>query len=67
MIAAEVDAEGKVQNLQLRSNTANEAFANICLQSFQEAHIPPIPSDLIGTLPGGRLPVDFSFTMYPNQ
>ena len=67
VVAAEVDSEGKVQNLQLRSNTANEAFANICLQSFQEARIPPIPSDLIGALPGGKLPVDFSFTMYANQ
>jgi len=67
LIAAEVDSEGKVQNLQLHSNTANEAFANICLQSFQEAHIPPIPPDLVGSLPGGRLQVDFSFTYYPNQ
>jgi hypothetical protein len=37
------------------------------LQSFQEAHIPPIPPDLIATLPEGRMPVDFSFTTYANQ
>lgn len=65
-IQAEVDAEGHVQNLRVVSNNANEAFANICLQSFQEARIPPIPSDLIATLPEGRMPVDFFFTSYAN-
>ena len=67
MIHAEVDSKGHVQNLRVVSNDANEAFANICLQSFQEAHIPPIPPDLIATLPEGRMPVDFSFTAYANQ
>jgi len=66
-IYAEVDAQGHLQKLRVVSNNANEAFANICLQSFQEAHIPPIPPDLIATLPEGRMPVDFSFTAYSNQ
>ena len=66
-VEAEVDAEGHVQKLRVVSNNANEAFANICLQSFQEARIPPIPPDLIATLPNGRMPVDFSFTAYGNQ
>lgn len=66
-IEAEVDAQGHVQKLRVVSNNANEAFANICLQSFQEAHIPPIPPDLILTLPEGRMHVDFSFTSYANQ
>jgi outer membrane biosynthesis protein TonB len=66
-IEAEVDAQGHVQKLRVASNNANEAFANICLQSFQEARIPPIPPDLIATLPEGRMSVDFSFTAYANQ
>jgi outer membrane biosynthesis protein TonB len=65
-VEAEVDAQGKLRNLRVLSNDANEAFANICLQSFQEAQIPPIPPDLIATLPEGRLPVDIFFTMYSN-
>jgi TonB family protein len=65
-IEADVDAQGRVQNLRVVSNSANEAFANICLQSFQEAHIPPIPPDLVTTMPDGRLHVDFSFTNYAN-
>ena len=63
-IEAEVDQNGKVQKLRVVSNNANEAFANICLQSFQEAQIPPIPPDLVAALPEGRLPVDISFTTY---
>jgi outer membrane biosynthesis protein TonB len=66
-IEAEVDAEGHVQKLRVLSNNANEAFANICLQSFQEAHLPPIPPDLIAALPNGRMPVDIYFTTYSNQ
>lgn len=66
-LQAQVDAQGRVKNLRVVSNNANEAFANICLQSFQEARIPPIPPDLIAALPDGRMPVDFSFTSYANQ
>ncbi|MEO5720425.1 MAG: hypothetical protein ABIR71_03015 [Chthoniobacterales bacterium] len=66
-IEAEVDGSGKVLNLRVVSNNANEAFANVCLRSFQEAKIPPIPPDLVATLPGGRLPVDFYFTTYANR
>ena len=66
-VEAEVDAKGKIKNLRVLSNDANEAFANICLQSFQEAQIPPIPPDLVGALPDGKLPVDIFFTTYANQ
>ena len=64
-VQAEVDATGKLVNLKVISNTANEAFANVCLQSFQEAQIPPIPPDLVQTLPDGRLLVEISFNMTP--
>jgi outer membrane biosynthesis protein TonB len=66
-IEGEVDAQGKVRNLRVVSNDANETFANICLQSFQEAQIPPIPPDLVATLPDGRLQLDFHFTTYANR
>src|SRR4051794_38170956 len=65
-IEAEVNSECHVENLKVLSNKANEAFANICLQSFLEAKLPPIPPDLVGALPGGRMPVDFFFTTYSN-
>ena len=66
-LEAQVDAQGKIQKLRVLSNNSNESFANICLQSFQEAQIPPIPPDLVATLPEGRLPVDIYFTTYPNR
>ena len=66
-VEAEVDAQGHVQKLRVLSNNANEAFANICLQSFQDAKLPPIPPDLVATLPEGRMPVDFYFTTYSNR
>ena len=65
-VVAEVDAKGKVQNLRIVTNSGNEAFANICLQSFQEAQIPPIPPELIPTLPEGRMLVEINFTAFPN-
>jgi outer membrane biosynthesis protein TonB len=67
VVEAEIDADGKMQRLRLVSNDANESFANICLQSFQDAQIPPIPPDVVPTLPNGRLEVTISFTMYANQ
>ena len=66
-VEAEVDAEGHVTNLRLRSNSSSETFANICLQSFQEARIPPIPPDLIPALPNGRLTVEINFTIFANE
>jgi outer membrane biosynthesis protein TonB len=66
-VEAEVDPDGHVQKLNVISNNANEAFANICLQSFQEAQIPPIPPELVSALPGGRLPMDISFTAFANK
>ncbi len=66
-VEAEVDERGHIQNLNILSNNANEAFANICLQSFQEAQIPPIPPELVSALPDGRLPLDISFTAFANK
>ncbi|HEV3409358.1 MAG TPA: hypothetical protein VG095_03630 [Chthoniobacterales bacterium] len=66
-IGAEIDKDGKVQNLRVLSNDSNEAFANVCLQSFQEAQIPPIPPDLVPTLPNGRFELEINFTIFPNR
>jgi outer membrane biosynthesis protein TonB len=65
-VDAEVAPNGKITNLRVVSNSSNETFANICLQSFQEAQIPPIPPELVPTLPGGRLPLEISFTFFAN-
>lgn len=66
-VHAEVDPSGHIQNLRVVSNNSNEIFANICLQSFQEAQIPPIPPDLVAVFPDGKMAVDFNFTFYGNE
>ena len=62
-----VDRSGKVKNLKIVENTANEAFANICIQSIQEAQIPPMPDDLTSTLPPDGMEMEIPFTIYANR
>ena len=62
-----VDRNGRVKNLKITENTSNESFANVCLQSVLESHLPPIPDDLASTLPAEGLEVEgMNFIIYPN-
>ncbi|HEX4631980.1 MAG TPA: hypothetical protein VH188_13565 [Chthoniobacterales bacterium] len=61
-----VDRWGKVNNLRVVENTANEAFAGICLQSVQELKLPPIPDELVNTLPSEGLQQELTFILYAN-
>jgi outer membrane biosynthesis protein TonB len=61
-----VDREGHVQHLKMMSNSSNEAFANVCLESVQQAKAPPIPEDVSDVLPSEGLVFDISFTMFAN-
>jgi outer membrane biosynthesis protein TonB len=61
-----IDRSGKVSNLRVVENTANEAFANICLQSVQELKLPPIPEDVASTLPSEGLQQELTFILYAN-
>jgi hypothetical protein len=62
-----IDRSGEVKNLKVVENTANEALANICIQSIQEAQLPPMADDLAAKLPAEGLDMDIPFTIYPNQ
>lgn len=62
-----VDRTGKIKGLKILSNTSNETFANICIQSILEANLPPIPDDVAATLPSDGLEWDgVNFIIYPN-
>ena len=61
-----VDRSGRVNNLKVIENTANETVANVCIQSIQEAQLPPIPDDLAATLPAEGLDMDIPFTIFAN-
>jgi outer membrane biosynthesis protein TonB len=62
-----VDRSGHVKNLKILQNTSNEALANVCIQSIQEAQLPPMPDDLASTLPPEGLDMDIPFTIFPNR
>ncbi len=62
-----VDRSGHVKKLKVLENTSNEALANVCIQSSQEAQLPPIPDDLAATLPPEGLDMDIPFTIFPNR
>ena len=62
-----IDRSGQVKNLKITENSSNEAFANVCVQSVLEAHLPPIPEDVANTLPPQGLEVDgLGFIIFPN-
>jgi hypothetical protein len=61
-----VDRAGHVNNLKVIEKTGNEASANVCIQSIQEAQLPPIPDDLAATLPPEGLDMDIPFTIFAN-
>jgi hypothetical protein len=62
-----VDRSGHVKNLKVVENTSNETLANVCIQSIQEAQLPPIPDDLAATLPPEGLDMDIPFTIFPSR
>ena len=51
----------------MTENTANEASASIALRSIQETKFPPIPEDLLATLPEGRFTMEETFTIFANR
>jgi outer membrane biosynthesis protein TonB len=64
----DIDRSGKVKNLKITENSSNEAFANVCVQSVLEAHLPPIPPDVANTLPPVGLEVEgLGFIIFPNR
>jgi len=63
-----IDRSGRVKDLKVTENSSNETFANVCVQSVLEAHLPPIPEDVANTLPPEGLEVDgFGFIIFPNR
>jgi hypothetical protein len=62
-----VDPSGRVKNLKVTENSSNEAFASVCVQSVLEAHLPPIPADVVKTLPPEGMEVEgLGFIIFPN-
>jgi hypothetical protein len=66
-ISFAIDRSGRVRNLKVMANDANEAFANVCLQSILEVQLPPIPEDVASALPPEGLETEISFTTFSNR
>ncbi len=61
-----VDRNGRITKLNIVSNSSDESFSNLCLQSVQDAKLPPIPEDVAAALPPEGLDQEVTFTIFPN-
>jgi outer membrane biosynthesis protein TonB len=59
-----VRPDGRVEDVTVLRNSANQGLASASLQSIIDAEIPPIPDDLTPVLSGGRMEFTMSFTSY---
>jgi outer membrane biosynthesis protein TonB len=58
-----VDRSGKVRRPRVTRNSSNESFEIVTLESILAAEIPPIPPDVLPVLEGGRIEIDYSFSI----
>jgi hypothetical protein len=61
-----VDRSGRITKLNMVSNSSDESFSNLCLQSVQDAKLPPIPEDVAAALPPDGLDQEVTFTIFAN-
>ena len=58
-----VDRTGKVRKPRVSSNTSNESFEIVTLESILAAEIPPIPPDVLPALEGGQIEIEYTFSI----
>jgi TonB family protein len=61
-----VRESGRVERVQVMRNSSNESFASCTVRAIMEAEIPPIPKELVPMLEGGRIEIEYSFTILSN-
>jgi hypothetical protein len=61
-----VAPDGKINDIKVTSGGTSESFANLCLQSIQEAKPGTIPEEVMAVLPPEGLPGEVSFTGFQN-
>ncbi len=61
-----IDKNGKARHPRVLSNTSNESFEIVTVESILAAEIPPIPPDVLPALEGGQIEIDFSFSIITN-
>ncbi|HEY2800733.1 MAG TPA: hypothetical protein VGI85_09075 [Chthoniobacterales bacterium] len=66
-VSFDILADGTIKNLRVTENTTTEATASIALRSVEETKFPPIPDDLLPTLPEGHFTMEETFTIFANR
>lgn len=61
-----IDKNGRAHHPRVLSNTSNESFEIVTVESILAAEIPPIPPDVLPALEGERIEIDFSFSIITN-
>ena len=62
-----IDRNGHVKNLKIIANTSNETLANVCIQSIQDAQLPPMSEDVVAAVRPEGLPMEIPFTIFVNR
>jgi TonB family protein len=57
-----ITPSGRVKDARIISNSSNQTFGSVSLQSILDASIPPMPPELAGLVPESGLEFTFSFT-----
>lgn len=58
-----VDAAGKIQGLRVAANSSNPVAGTITLNAISGVRLPPMPAAVAESLPGGRMEIDFFFSI----
>lgn len=61
-----IDRNGQARRPRVVSNTSNESFEIVTVESILAADIPPIPPDILPTLQGGQIEMDYTFSIITN-
>lgn len=61
-----VRQDGTIEQLRVLENTSNESFASCSVRAISDAEIPRIPPELVPLLEGGRIEIEYSFTILGN-
>ena len=61
-----IDRNGKARRPRIITNSSNESFEIVTVESILSADIPPIPPDILPTLKGGQIEMDYTFSIITN-
>ncbi len=62
-----IDGKGGVSNVKVLTPNAAKANTDYAIRAIREAEIPPIPPERLARAPGGRIEIEFTFTIFANQ